>query len=159
MEPMSLQEAIKQSYLTQGLAETDLALLYEIATLQHYPAGTAILKQFERERDLLILASGRAHIVTVLEEPIGIVKQGMPIGEVSFLDGRPRSVSVVAEVDCSAVVLPAERLMKILNDNPGVANAILWNVSRVLCMRLRAANNNIAALLAIDESSAAPVGG
>jgi CRP-like cAMP-binding protein len=149
---MSLEEAIGQSYITQGFTEEDLQELYKIAVWREYADGEELLRQFDASRDLLILAQGLAHVHAVVGEPIAIVKPGMPIGEVSFVDARPRSVSVVSVGVSAAVLLPFELLSALLDARPVMAHRFLLNVSRVLCMRLRSANNNIAALLAIEES-------
>jgi CRP-like cAMP-binding protein len=149
---MSLEEAISQSYITQGMAEQHLEALFQIAEWRSYGDGETILRQFEDNHDLLILASGKAEIVTIVGEAIGAVRPGMPIGEISFLDGKPRSVSVVSAGCSEVVVLPYEPLKALLAREMAMATVFLSNVSKVLCARLRSANNNIAALLAIDET-------
>lgn len=152
---MDVRQAIEESYLAQGFTAEQLDLLCTIAQSRTYEDGEVILRQFDDNKDLLVLASGKASIVTVVGEPIGMIKPGMPIGEISFLDDKPRSVSVVSCGASSAVVLPAEALRQILRDNPDLMLRALLNISRVLCARLRSANNNIAALMALDESDAA----
>ncbi len=149
---MSLEEAVNQSYLTQGMSPQELQELYSLAEWQKFSDRDVILRQFDDTKDLFILASGQAHIVSVIGEPIGVIKPGMPMGEISFLDDRPRSVSVIAEGPSEAVRFAAEPLRALLESNPPMTNRLLWNVSIVLCSRLRSANNNIAALMAIDES-------
>lgn len=150
---MNIRKAIRESYLASGLVEEQLELLYEIAELRTFEDGEAILTQYDENMDLYILASGRANIVTLLGEPIGLVKAGMPIGEMAFLDGKPRSVSVISVGKSEAVILAAEPLRRILKEREDIALQALLNLSKVLCSRLRSANNNIAALMAIDESS------
>lgn len=149
---MNVQDAIRDSYLAQGLTEEQLQTLYSIARLQTFSDGEPIVRQFDESKDLLILASGRANILTVIGEPIGVIKPGMPVGEMSFLDDKPRSVSVVSSGISEVVILAAEPLRKILEAHQDIASRTYLNISRVLCARLRAANNNIAALMAIDES-------
>jgi CRP-like cAMP-binding protein len=152
IERVDLRDAIRLSYLTKGFTEENLHCLYDIAQSLIFDDGQEILKQFDNTRDLLILASGTAHIVTRLGEPIGQIKPGMPMGELSFLDGKPRSGTAIASGECEVVVLPADALMVILRDSPEMAVRALWNISSVLCARLRTANNNLAALMAIDDS-------
>jgi CRP-like cAMP-binding protein len=149
---MNVKDAIRESYLAQGFTEEQLEQLYVIAELRSFGDGEPILRQFDHNKDLYILASGRANILTVIGEPIGVVKAGMPLGEMSFLDDKPRSVSVVSSGPSEAVILPADPLRQILRDRPDIMLTALLNISRVLCARLRAANNNIAALMAVDES-------
>ena len=150
---MDLREAIQSSYLAQGLLDSHLSSLCAIATCQSFKGGEEILRQFDETRDLMILASGEAHIMTVVGEPIGLMKPGMPMGEVSFLDGKPRSGTIVAIEDCEVVVLPAEPLLRLLAESPEMCAQCLKNISRVLCARLRTANQNLAALMAIEEST------
>lgn len=156
---MNMKDAIRESYLAQGFSEEQLEQLYSIAQLRAFNDGEPLLRQFDDNKDMLILASGRANILTVIGEPIGVVKAGMPLGEMSFLDDKPRSVSVVSSGRSEAVILPAEPLRAILRDRPDIALAALINLSRVLCARLRAANNNLAALMAIEENETATVRG
>jgi CRP-like cAMP-binding protein len=151
---MNLREAIRNSYLAKGLREDHLERLYAIADVRSFGPGEALMEQDDDNRDLYVVVQGEAQILSVTGEPIGHVKPGMPIGEISFLDSKPRSVSVVTENGCQAVVLPYEALWKLLRENQDMALIALVNISRVLCTRLRSANKNIAALMALDESDA-----
>ena len=148
---MDVKDAIRESYLAQGFTEEQLEQLYSIARTRSYNDGEPLLRQFDDNKDMLILASGRAHILTLIGEPIGVVKAGMPLGEMSFLDDKPRSVSVVSSGRCEAVVFPAEPLREVLRERPDIALTALINISRVLCARLRAADNHLAALMAVEE--------
>ena len=153
-QEMSVEDAIKDSYIAQGLSDAQLHKLYGIAHFRTFSDGETILQQFDSSKDLLVLASGKAHVVTVVGEPIGLIRAGMPLGEISFIDDRPRSVSVISVGVSEAVLMPADELRKLLDENPDMEIILLRNLSRVLCARLRSANNNIAALMAIDESEA-----
>jgi CRP/FNR family transcriptional regulator, cyclic AMP receptor protein len=147
---MDVQDAIRLSYLTKGFTEAELQTLYSIANCLVFEDGEEILKQFDTTRDLLILAGGTANIQTSAGEPIGQIKPGMPMGEVSFLDGKPRSGTAVASGHCEVVVLPADSMMQLLRESPEMAVKTLWNISSVLCARLRIANSNLASLMAIE---------
>jgi len=153
---MDLREAIRSSYLAQGLSTSELESLYALAKWKSFDAGTEIIPQYEDSRDLMILASGIAHISTTVGEPIGLIKPGMPIGEISFLDGKPRSGTVVAKERCDVVVFEAQPLLQLLANSPDMTARCLKNISRVLCARLRIANQNLAALMALDESESGP---
>jgi CRP-like cAMP-binding protein len=153
---MNLKSAIRGSYIAQGLSDAQLEKLYAIAEIRSFADGEPLLEQFEGSRDLFVVIEGEAEILSVTGEAIGRVTAGMPIGEISFIDGKPRSVSVVSVDGCEAVVLPAADLWRVLEENQDLAAQAFLNISRVLCARLRSANKNLAALMAIDESE--PVG-
>ncbi|MGV3615008.1 MAG: Crp/Fnr family transcriptional regulator [Fimbriimonas sp.] len=153
---MDLKSAIRNSYIAQGLSDEHLKKLYEIAEIRHFESGIPLLEQFEGNRDLFVVIDGEAEILSVTGQAIGRVKPGMPIGEISFIDGKPRSVSVVSVGGCDAVVLPAASLWKVLEENQDLAARAFLNISRVLCARLRSANKNLAALMAVEESEPTP---
>ncbi len=148
---MNLKQAIESSYLAEGLSPSQIERLISIADWRTFKAGEEMVKQFDENKDLLILASGSAHVLTVVGDPIALVQPGMPIGEVALLDDKPRSGTVVAREDCTAVVFPAEPLMNLLMASHDIAAKCLLNLSRILCARLRTANQNLAALMAIEE--------
>ena len=149
---MELKDAIRLSYLTKGFTDTNLQCLYSIAQCLTFDDGEEILRQFDNSRDLLIVSSGSVTIRTDHGEPIGQISPGMPRGEVSFLDGKPRSGTAVANGEVEIVVLPADQLMLILRDAPEMATKCLWNIASVLCARLRMANNSIASLMLMGDS-------
>lgn len=149
---MTIESAIRTSYLAQGFTEDQIQHLTAIAHMREVEDGEAIVEQFDDNRDLMILAEGRAHIYAVTEEPIGIVKPCMPMGEVSFLDDKPRSARVISIGPSKVVVMPSAELRQLLSEQPDMARRALINLSRVLCQRLRAANNQLAALLVMEES-------
>jgi CRP-like cAMP-binding protein len=149
----SIERAIRNSYFAAGFTEDHVAAINKIAQECRYADGDALLNQFDETRDLLIMVEGRAQILTLVGDAIGIVKAGMPIGEISFLDGKPRSVSVVSVGSSMVAKLPFLELRRLLDSDADMERRFLRNISSVLCARLRSANNNIAALLAIDEST------
>ncbi len=153
---MTIENAIKTSYLAQGLTDEQVTRLASIGYMREYEDGESMVEQFDSCRDLMILAEGRANIFTVTDEPIGVVKPCMPMGEVSFIDDRPRSARVVSIGKSSVVILPAADLRRILDANPEMELRALTNLSRVLCQRLRSANNQLAALMVIEEINERP---
>jgi CRP-like cAMP-binding protein len=152
---MDLESAIRGSYIAQGLSDEQLEKIYAIAEIRTFADGEPLMTQDAAERDLFVVVGGEAEILSITGESIGRVKPGMPIGEISFIDAKPRSVSVVGLSRCEAVVLPSDALWRVLDENQALAARVFLNIGRVLCARLRSANKNLAALMAIDESEPA----
>ncbi len=153
MKAEPIRDTIRNSYLAEGLDEEQLDRLTPLATVKCFEAGQVILSQFETTKYLLILREGRATVSTVLGEPIAYVSAGMPIGEVSLFDDKPRSATVTADADCEVLVIEAEALMNLLRARCDIALRALTNLSRVLCGRLRSANLQLAAMMAVEEAS------
>ena len=149
---MDLHAIIANSYLAQGLSQEFIGKIAAIAEMREFKSGDEMVREDDDCADLMILAEGRAFIKTEMSEDyIGIIKSPMPFGEVSFIDHKRRSSSVIADTDCSVVILPELPLRQLMADEPEMAVRALLNLSRVLCDRLRKANQQIAALNVIEE--------
>ncbi len=149
---MEIRQIIADSYLAQGFSDEFVGKVAAVSSLIHFSAGAHIMTEDDDSRDLMILASGRAEIRTAAEEMITILRPSTPFGEVAFLDGKRRSSSVVAIEDCEVVQIPEGALKDLLRSEPEMAVRALMNLSRLLCDRLRKANQQIAALNAIEEA-------
>lgn len=150
---LTVREFIAQSYLAQGFTPEFIDQVAWMSEIRTYAAGSAILNEDESTADLFILAEGKLEIKTAGGDSIGFIKPPMPFGEVSFLDRKRRSSSVIAIEDSKVVFIPEEPLRQLLRENPEMAVRALVNLSVLLCDRLRKANQQIAALNAIEESN------
>ncbi len=150
---MEIKEALRASYLAEGLSDAFLEKIGEIAEMRQFSAGEVIVREEDPNHDLMLLVTGDAEVFSVAEEWLGSIQAGMPFGEIAFLDGKPRSGTVLAKTNCEVLVLPEDPLRQVLrNDHENALRALL-NLSRVLCHRIRRATKQIAALQALDEAS------
>ena len=150
---MDVRRIIADSYLAAGFTEEFTDKLASISTRMQFKSGEYMMRDDDDSRDLMILAEGRAEVRTQAEDVIGYLKSPMPFGEVAFLDGKRRSGSVVAVADCTVVQIPEQALRDLLRAEPVMAVRALMNLSQILCDRLRKANQQIAALNAIEEAT------
>lgn len=149
---MDVRRIIAESYLAEGFSEDFNSKLAAISSLRKFEVGEYMMQDDDDSRDLMILAEGKAEVRTQAEDVIGYLRSPMPFGEVAFLDGKRRSGSVVAIEDCTVVQIPEPELRELLRHEPEMAVRALVNLSRILCDRLRKANQQIAALNAIEEA-------
>ena len=150
---MDVRRIIAESYLAAGFSEDFNDKLAAISTLRYFRSGEYMMLDDDDSRDLMILAEGKAEVRTQAEDVIGYLKSPMPFGEVAFLDGKRRSGSVIAVEDCTVVQIPEQALRELLRTEPAMAVRALLNLSQILCDRLRKANQQIAALNAIEEAT------
>ena len=146
-----IRAVIAQSYLADGLDGAAIDRLATLGTRRRYAAGEVIVKQDDAEEHLLIMAKGRAEISTYMDEPLYYLRPGMPFGEVALIDEKPRSATVRAQEATEIVVLPAKELRALMYAHPEMGLIVLRNLARVLCSRVRASNQQIAALLTVEE--------
>ncbi|HKN99370.1 MAG TPA: Crp/Fnr family transcriptional regulator [Pseudonocardiaceae bacterium] len=103
-----------------------------------YQPGQPLLTDGDRENGfILLIHAGQVKVVMQEEQGnehlVGIRSTGSLLGEMSYLDGAPRSASVVAVNDVAASSVAWERFDGYLREYPRVG----VEIARVLAKRLR----------------------
>jgi sulfate permease, SulP family len=68
------------------------------------------------------------------------VRRGATIGEIGFLDGAPRSASVVAQEQMTVAVLKRETYDRLCEEDPRLVRKLLSNIALDVATRLRHTN-------------------
>jgi CRP/FNR family cyclic AMP-dependent transcriptional regulator len=115
-------------------------LLWTSGSRHDHPAGTVLLHEGAPAGSALILLTGRVKVMAVgasgYQCLLSIQVAGDVIGELSAIDRKPRSATVIAVDPVHVLRLPADDLESLLGAHPGIALALL----KVVATRLRAAN-------------------
>ena len=118
--------------------DADWALLLEHTETRLFRAGQDVLTQGEHDRALYLLVDGH------LRAPSGPVAPVSTFGEVAFLDGRPRAVTVTATTDAEVLRLGHEAFLALSARRPDLGRAVLTDVGAILAARFRHAADQIA---------------
>ena len=106
-----------------------------------YATDDVLVREGSPSREVLVIQSGRVKIVTVgpggRDAMLGVRGPGDLIGDVSAIDGRPRSASAVALEPVDATVMATSTFIAFLEREPAAALSLL----RVLAHRLRDADD------------------
>jgi len=129
-------DLLKEVPLFQFLDETERVALAERLDLARYAAGEIILRIGEPGDSLYLVRTGEAEVFVkndtgeriVLE----VVQCGCFFGELSLLDGGPRSASAVATQDTEALRLDRADLDSFLRSHPEAAMDLLAAMGRRL---------------------------
>lgn len=136
------EETLKQVPLFAGLSKKELQALSNSSQTRTYQPGVTIIKQGDTGVGLYIITKGHAK-VTQEQDPdraevlLNNVGPGDVLGEMALLDDLPRSASVIAEDEVTAVLLPVWEFRTALRSNPDIALKLL----SVLSHRLRNAQH------------------
>lgn len=123
--------------LFSGLSSAELDDLLALSLPVSIKARQTVCHKGEAGDALYILISGKLKVAAQSEDGreaiLAILEDGETFGEMSLLDARPRSASVVAVQDSELLVIKRQDFLQYLERQPKVAIALLG----ILCERLR----------------------
>ncbi|MFQ5968026.1 MAG: Crp/Fnr family transcriptional regulator [Acidimicrobiia bacterium] len=94
-------------------------------------AGSVLAEQGDLGNEMFIIVSGSATI-TRDGQKLASRGDGDFVGEMSLLDGQPRSATVTVEEDSVLLVMHRSDFSQLLDDVPGLARKILQGLSQRL---------------------------
>ncbi|MEN3038492.1 MAG: cyclic nucleotide-binding domain-containing protein [Candidatus Kryptonium sp.] len=135
-------ESLKKNKLFGSVGEELINEIVQNSFIENYKPGDIILREGEFGDKVCLIAEGKVKVVKFADSKGKILmelEEGDFFGEMSLIDLRPRSASVVALTDCKIISIPANEFEKLIHLHP----QILINISRILSERLRKSNEKI----------------
>jgi CRP/FNR family transcriptional regulator, cyclic AMP receptor protein len=130
-------------------SDEDWAKLLAYTETRRFHIGEDIIRVGEADRALYIIGSGAVDVVLPnqgrhRERVLARIEAGSIMGEVSFLDGGPRSANVRGVTDGDVVRLSFEAFRAFSARQPDLAQAFLLDLCRIVAGRLRRSNDILA---------------
>ena len=98
--------------------------------------GDRVLKQGGVARNIFVALDGTLEARDG-DRVVGVIREGEVFGEMAFLLERPRTVDVYAASESVRVLSLSEHtLRKMVVEDPAVAAKLLFNISKMLCVRI-----------------------
>jgi len=129
--------------LFAGLDKRELRHIAGSCQERKFPAGTVLMQQGDTGAGLFVITSGHVKVTQATdpdraEENLRTMGPGEVLGEMALLDDLPRSATVTAIDDVTALLLPIWEFRTILHSNPDIAVKLLATLSH----RLRKAESH-----------------
>jgi len=128
--------------LFSGFNESELRRIADLSRIREAPAGTVITQIGDAGDSFFIIIDGMAAVRT----PVGAGSQLQPgdcFGEMSLVDGEPRSATIVATTEVRLLVVDRAHFWRLLDETPELMRRILTILSR----RVRGLEQTIRAIL------------
>jgi len=97
---------------------------------------------------LFIIARGSVEIVKGAnadkQKVIATIGPGQTLGEMSLLDGEPRSAPARAASDILLLTIQQDELDRMISERPGLAVKFVMKLARMVSQRLRKTSSNLA---------------
>ena len=136
-----LQDLIRKA---DEQAQRDWARFLEFGEPLKIEDGQAVVEQYETDQRVFVLESGKLDVlvrqsahgpadkIATVESPPAKV-----FGEQTFLDGQPRSATLVASGEVHVRVFSMDAFDRLRVDEPELACAFLFDIARALSVRFR----------------------
>ncbi|MFZ5451152.1 MAG: cyclic nucleotide-binding domain-containing protein [Thermodesulfobacteriota bacterium] len=137
--------------ITQGFTTRELQSLRRRLVWRSIPQGERIILRGDTNRDLFLLTKGTVTIKVSLPQSHRLKRlltfgAGVIIGEMAFLDAKPRSADVWIEEDSEVLILSYQEFIALSQEEPAVALKLLVNIAKVLSLNVRRGSRELQAL-------------
>ena len=144
---------LKGVELFSELSEEQIGMLANLVVSQKFNRDeTVVLEGDDSVQALYLIASGSVQVymtgVDGRETILSFLERGDFFGEMSLIDGEPRSASVRTVTDAQMLIIHRESFLKLIRQSPEIAMGLLSELSK----RLRKANRQIGSLSTMSVS-------
>jgi CRP-like cAMP-binding protein len=123
--------------LFAGLSGKELERIGRLVEEIEVPAGRQLASTGDAGRELFIIVDGRA-VVTTARGRVIRLRPGDFFGEMSLIDGEPRSADVTAATPMRLLAIGYREFWQMLDESLPIVRKIM----RTLCQRLRRAERS-----------------
>ena len=146
-------DLLKGVELFSELNEEQLGMIANLVIVKNYNRDeTVVLEGDDSVQALYLIASGSVQVymtgIDGRETILSFLERGDFFGEMSLIDGEPRSASVRTVTDAKLLVIHRESFLSLIRKTPEIAMALMSE----LCKRLRKANKQIGSLSTMSVS-------
>jgi CRP/FNR family transcriptional regulator, cyclic AMP receptor protein len=117
--------------LFEGLTHKQLRKVADLADVARFMAGATLVKQGVVGDSFYVVLTGQAKVVAN-KRTLNRLLPGDHFGEISLLDGGPRSASVVAETEMTLVIITQKDFLAMLAKDPEITVCLLEGMARTV---------------------------
>lgn len=133
MDNTKVIEALKKTPIFAKTSEESLATLLKVAIQKTVQAGTKIVEKGQSGLGFYLILDGSAEVMAGGKKLADLAK-GSFFGELSVIDGAPRTADVVATVETTCLVVSQWAMRSLIGTHPEIALSMLEELAH----RLRA---------------------
>lgn len=136
-------EALQRMPIFGGIRGDMLEFLVNAAEMTSVPGGQYFFREHDKATAMYVMESGEISILKYWNDQqyeIGRLGPGDCFGEMALIDLFPRSASVLAVQDCTAITLSTESVYRLYEKDLEQFALIQMNIGRELSRRLRIAD-------------------
>jgi CRP/FNR family transcriptional regulator, cyclic AMP receptor protein len=126
------RDALAQVPLFSGLSSRHLKRLSDLTEEQRFMEGAKVVREGEGGDAFFVIMEGEAKVVAPSGRVVNRLLPGEYFGEISLLDGGPRTATVVAETPLTTMALSRDAFLRTIRSEPVVAVRLLSHAASML---------------------------
>lgn len=138
--------AVEQSELANGMTPAQLAIFTALLRTRRFVSGETVVREGDAADTLFLITRG---VIAVHlgdgpgDRRVASFSAGTMVGGMAFIDGGPRSATLIAEGDVECASLEKADFEGLAADHPTIHARLLHNIAVSLAMKLRLANAHL----------------
>ena len=129
-------ERLEAVPLFRACTRRQLRAVAKVAGVFDAPANTVVIRAGEPGEEFFLIVDGTARVHVTARRRLRL-RPGAYFGEMSLLDGQPRSATVVAETPLRLLVIERRHFSALLDQVPGLTQSLLATLSQRVRMAER----------------------
>jgi CRP/FNR family transcriptional regulator, cyclic AMP receptor protein len=129
-------QSLENISLIEDMSAVEKVELAKKCSWRSYQSGEQVLERSSDSRDVFFVVEGRVDIVNYglsgREVAYATVEAGQYFGELSAVDGQPRSANVNAGSKCLLASLSPENFQQLLLSNSRIMMSVLLRLARII---------------------------
>jgi CRP/FNR family cyclic AMP-dependent transcriptional regulator len=131
MSKKDILAMLGQVPLFEGFSKRELEAVFSSAKITEFSAGKPVVEEGATGVGFHLILEGEA-AVTVGGRKRALLRSGDYFGEMSLIDGGPRSATVRADTRVRTLGLTSWAFLPLIDDHPSMARKMLVEISRRL---------------------------
>ncbi|OGV66448.1 MAG: hypothetical protein A2283_06935 [Lentisphaerae bacterium RIFOXYA12_FULL_48_11] len=154
LPPQKLAEMLDRTRWASDFSWSQISKISEHMQAFSSSKGTVIFREGATDQSLGIIVEGKVDIIKTDRDVSSLIATLLPsqsFGEMSLVDGEPRSASVVASTDVVMLILDKDGFLEMSRVVPGLAFKLLLKISKMISQRLRKTSGQLVDHLHTDN--------
>ena len=142
--PCSISQRCDLLYKTEWSESLDyehVSILAEYVDAYQAPPGATVFEQGGQGRYMCLLVDGQVDVMMAdsagVQKVLATIEAGKTFGEMSLIDGEPRSATAVAKVDSKVLTLTQDEFRVLSDEHPRLGAILLTRLAELMSHRLR----------------------
>jgi CRP/FNR family cyclic AMP-dependent transcriptional regulator len=128
MTDAALLDRLRQVAIFRGLDDKELRRVAEVGKQIRFDAGQVVTEQESGAAGFHLILDGEVSVIVYGQEKARL-RSGEYFGEMSLIDGKPRSATVRAETPTTTFALTSWQFLPLLDEYPSISRALLVELS------------------------------